>query len=521
MLYTWSFTAATPDFRCRLPSIFNDSYSKQSNQLFKQLYQPSADDCAAHGTIVSVKECQRCYRKSKPSINSTDRVELQTCNDYVFDRSEYNKTLVEEWTMVCDRVTYKSSVQMIYFVGLMFGAILFGTLSDRYGRRPIMSVCFVLMTLSGLLCSFGPQSKFGIWPSYIIFIIARFLLACSTRGISESGFVLGSEMVEPDKRLMVSMVLNYFFTFGEFFLVLMAYLFRTWRLLTLIITIFTVPFCFFYFVLPESPRWLVSKGDFDRAEKILRHIANVNKEKFNSDDYEQLKNMQKQNTMDKTISVGVMSLFRTKIIRIISINLFFQWLVQNLVYYGVSQNTGSWDFDPYLSFALSTFVELLAYVLMYGILNRLGRKKPYCFFAIAFGLSALLVIPIQSFLSNSKSLQRILMFSINITLKFFASASFAIIYLYATELFPTNVRTTGLGVCSMIGRLGAILGTFSNDYLTRVWINCPIILYGVVSLVAGILALIFPETLHKPLPQTVNDVERMGLSFFTKKSDSN
>ncbi len=59
---------------------------------------------------------------------------------------------------------------------------------------------------------------------------------------------------------------------------------------------------------------------------------------------------------DKTISVGVMSLFRTKIIRFISINLFFQWFVcsllskivqrsfcrlaQNLVYYGVSQNTG-------------------------------------------------------------------------------------------------------------------------------------------------------------------------------------
>ncbi len=50
-----------------------------------------------------------------------------------------------------------------------------------------------------------------------------------------------------------------------------------------------------------------------------------------------------------------------------------------------------------------------------------------------------------------------------------ASASFAIIYLYSTELFPTNVRTTGLGICSMIGRLGAILGTFSNDYLVSIF----------------------------------------------------
>jgi MFS family permease len=162
----------------------------------------------------------------------------------------------------------------------MCGAIFFGTMADkynsfisilssneyiyRYGRRSVMSASFILMTLAGFLCTFGPQSNFGVWPSYIIFVIARFLLACSTRGISESGFVLGSEMgmlylylnlycfffdrilVEPDKRLMVGMIMDYFFTFGEFFLVLMAYIFRTWRILTLTITLFTIPFCFFY-----------------------------------------------------------------------------------------------------------------------------------------------------------------------------------------------------------------------------------------------------------------------------------
>jgi hypothetical protein len=57
-----------------------------------------------------------------------------------------------------------------------------------------MSVSFILMTFAGFLCTFGPQARFGVGRSYIIFVIARFFLACSTRGISESGFVLGSEM---------------------------------------------------------------------------------------------------------------------------------------------------------------------------------------------------------------------------------------------------------------------------------------------------------------------------------------
>jgi len=50
------------------------------------------------------------------------------------------------------------------------------------------------MSISGLLCTFGPQPTYGFLSSYIIFTIARFLLACSTRGISVSGFVLGSEI---------------------------------------------------------------------------------------------------------------------------------------------------------------------------------------------------------------------------------------------------------------------------------------------------------------------------------------
>jgi len=106
---------------------------------------------------------------------------------------------------------------------------------------------------------------------------------------------------------------------------------------------------------------------------------------------------------------------------------------------------------------------------------------------------------------------------INGALKFLASASYAIIYIYANELFPTNVRNTGMGICSMVARIGAIIGTFCNDYLTRIWIHLPILLYGIVSLPAAILALMFPETLNKPLPQTVAEVERMGIIGFRKK----
>jgi hypothetical protein len=57
--------------------------------------------------------------------------------------------------------------------------------------------------------------------------------------------------------------------------------------------------------------------------------------------------------------------------------------------------------------------------------------------------------------------------AINIALKFFASGSYVIIYIYANETFPTQGRNTGMGACSMVARLGAIIGTFSNDHLVN------------------------------------------------------
>lgn len=65
--------------------------------------------------------------------------------------------------------------------------------------------------------------------------------------------------------------------------------------------------------------------------------------------------------------------------------------------------------------------------------------------------------------------QVVLMLIVNIALKFLASGSYVIIYIYANETFPTQGRNTGMGVCSMVARVGAIIGTFSNDHLVRIY----------------------------------------------------
>ena len=106
MVYTWSFTAATPNFRCHHPSSVLDLYNDTQNELFNSVYQPTADECAYHQNRLSLRECQRCYRRWLESNDNSTKSNLQKCDSYVFDRSVYKNTLVEEVCSSIIRVSF-------------------------------------------------------------------------------------------------------------------------------------------------------------------------------------------------------------------------------------------------------------------------------------------------------------------------------------------------------------------------------------------------------------------------------
>ncbi|CAF2727063.1 unnamed protein product [Rotaria sp. Silwood2] len=501
MVYAWTFIAATPPFQCKLP--LHDSISNNFTNQLVSSYMPSEIQCRESQKSISLKECQRCFQVVNNSDYDGGISELNPCRSFSFDRTYYQSTIVEDWSMVCDRVSLKSTVQIVFFVGYMVGSLVFGVLSDK---RPIMGVSFVLMFVGGIVCALAPEDLIGHGTSYPFFAFGRFLLACATRGISITGFVMGSEIVGPKQRLFAGIVIKYFFALGELLLLSFALNIRTWRTLNAVLAVVPVPFIFFYFILPESPRWLISEQRYDEAGSIFHHIAEKNKTHFDPILYQRfVREDKKRVAANQNLNHGCKALFRSKVMGIIAVNMSYQWFVQNLVFYGISQNTGSWLPNPYIAFGASAVVEILAYCVVHLVLDRWGRKITYCLFVVALSCTALLVIPIQIvFPKDSK---------INSALKFFSSGSYVIIYIYANETFPTQGRNTGMGVCSMIARLGAIIGTFSNDHLTRAWQHFPIVVYGVTSLFAMLLATVFPETLNQPLPQTIEDVERMGLAW--------
>ncbi|KRT83419.1 membrane transporter, partial [Oryctes borbonicus] len=110
------------------------------------------------------------------------------------------------------------------------------------------------------------------------------------------------------------------------------------------------------------------------------------------------------------------------------------------------------------------------------------------------------------FISDDNGKLRLLLFLLG---KFFATISYTVLYLYTTEMFPTNVRHSLLATCSMFGRFGSMVAP-QIPLLVKVWASLPLLLFSVMACSSGLLCLLFPETNNVELPDTIEEAEALG-----------
>ncbi|KAM4041704.1 solute carrier family 22 member 7-like isoform 2-T2 [Anomaloglossus baeobatrachus] len=482
------FISAVPPHHCSIPDHRNPGNLRQEDLLLLNI--PQEDDG-------SFSSCQM-FSEPQPHLNMSqgmmvNRSLLQSCDQgWEYQRSIFSSTTVTQWDLVCEKKGLSRILTSSFFVGVTLGTVVFGYLSDRFGRRAMLLLALVLSLV------FGGLSAGSV--SYPMFVVSLTLSGFSVSGLTCTVVALSLEWVDTQHRTVAGVLTSLCWSTGSALLALIAYLIRDWRWLMVAITAPCVLGIVSIWWLSESPRWLLTKGLIERGEKELARCAALNGQKLDCSS-KQRENIQRlAESLGSSSDYSYIDLFRTRRLRRISICAGLVWFGVAFSYYGISLDISGFGLNLFLTHFLYALVEVPAKLSIYYVLNYLGRRRTQVLTLVMTGacIGANVVIP--SALGPLRT-------AIAIIGKGFAEAAFTVVILYTAELYPTVIRQNGIGYTSFLGRLGVSLAPLMK-LLDDFWAPLSKVIFCSMAVICGLTAALLPETLNVPLPEIISDVER-------------
>ncbi|KAM1057349.1 organic cation/carnitine transporter 4-like [Malus sylvestris] len=416
---------------------------------------------------------------------------------------------VAEWGLVCEEKYKVGLAQALFFGGCMIGAGIFGHLSDSFlGRKGSLTVVCIVNTIFGCLTAFSPN--------YWTYVLFRLLTGFSTGGVGLCAFVLATEPVGPTKRGAAGMSTFYFFSIGIAILSCVAYIFPQWRELYIVSSIPSL--LFLIVVLPfvsESPRWYLIRGRISEAMKLMRVIANSNKnylpegvvltldEEASNDNSTTITNEDDQTYKElleskEAISGSLIDVMKSPVTRI---RLFLAVAINflcSVVYYGLSLNVVNLETNLYINVLLNAVAEMPAFTITAILLDKYGRKP--------LAIGTLWFSGVFCFLGSlvgNVGVWKVVRMVCGILGIFGMAGTYNLLFIYTTELFPTVVRNAALGCATQAAQMGAILAPF----VVVLGGGLPFAVFAMCGVVGGMFAFYLPETLNKPLYDTMTGME--------------
>ena len=328
----------------------------------------------------------------------------------------------------------------IFFVGMLLGAFFFGRLADRIGRRPVLMMAVLIDAAFGVASAFAPD--------YTWLLALRFLTGIGVGGTLPVDYTMMAEFLPSDRRGRWLVLLESFWAVGTILLAILALVAvnsgdDAWRVIFFVTGIPALIGVVLRFYVPESPMYLNRNGRSDEARKVLERVAKAN---GSTTPIPQL-------TPEKTVKKSVFALFSGNLRRR-SISLFIAWGLISIAYYGVfvylpvklsAEGFGFMRGQEFL--ILLALVQLPGFALSaYGV-EKWGRKPTLVGFLLLSAVGCMCYS-----LGNAPAL----VIGSTLLMSFALLGTWGALYAFTPEVYPTDLRASGMGMAGAIARFGGL-----------------------------------------------------------------
>ncbi|KAG1691497.1 Organic cation transporter protein [Nymphon striatum] len=526
------FYAPLVDHWCAKPNHLKELPTKQ----WKNYSLPSEETKGGKITYSSCKQFDIDYTNISvadyvsfmDNFKSGNRtVSEKSCSSWTYDKSIWKETIVSDWNLVCDKSVLVSVTSSVYMAGMACGVFIIPQFSDRFGRKPVILIVLLVCFVSTLSLTFSPN--------IIIFTVLRFLIAATDIPGASMIYVIGQECLSERNRALWGNITSVGFSVGTLVLTMFSYLTKSWRITPLISIVPLIMMFILHLKIPESLRWQLSMGKYDKALKTMKVCSGMNRYTLPSEDilqqeienikvninnllmfsnhinycyqfnpqrffYKKEKTIEEKDKRNKKTKVTLLDLFKTPEVRIRTLITYLLWFTVSFCYYAFTLNLQDIAGNLFLNMTIAAILESFGGISSSLLMLKFGRRLPTSFLMFFSGVTILLSIAVPTRLTWLKV-------GLSLIGRTSISMVFAIMFLHTTEYMPTVARSIGLGSSSLFARFGAIISPYVHELKEVSSESVVFAIYGVMCILCGLSTLRLPETRNQPLQEFIEDAE--------------